>query len=229
MLRAHARLLERAMDAENELWIEAPEVVRLFPTFVWKCRLRPETHRPINAAILNLLDEMRRGLPPLARGEAWQSGHGLQEQDELRGLVSCIDAAVDTALAFLRVGHPQVLITGCWANVHAPGAAHRMHAHPNNFLSGVYYVQVQDGADTINFHDPRAQTAIIRPTVTELTAYNTDQVVISVSPGTLIVFPAWLPHSVDANQSELMRVSISFNVMFAAFAQTMGQPLWGER
>ena len=104
-----------------------------------------------------------------------------------------------------------------------------MHAHPNNFLSGVYYVQVQGGADTINFHDPRAQTTIIRPTVTELTAYNTDQVVISVSPGTLIVFPAWLPHSVDANQSELMRISISFNVMFTAFAQTMGEPMWGEQ
>ena len=171
------------MVAENELWIQAPEAVRLFPTFVWKCRLRPEVHRPINAAILDLLHETRRGLPPLARGEAWQSGHGLHKQEELRGLVSCIDAAVDTTLAFLRVGHPQALITGCWANVNAPGAAHRMHAHPNNFLSGVYYVQVQDGAAT----DPerrRDHTA-----VTELTAYNTDQVVISVSPGTLIVFP----------------------------------------
>ena len=31
-----------ALVAENELWIQAPEVVRLFPTFVWKCRLRPE-------------------------------------------------------------------------------------------------------------------------------------------------------------------------------------------
>jgi len=66
--RAHARLRERIMAAENEFWIEAPEVVRLFPTFVWKSRLRPEVHRPINAAILNRLDEMRRGLPPLARG-----------------------------------------------------------------------------------------------------------------------------------------------------------------
>jgi len=215
--------------AENELWIQPPEVVRLFPTFVWKRRLRPEVYQPINAAILDRLDEMRRGLPALARGEAWQSGHGLHEQEDLRDLVSCIDAAVNAALAFLRVGYRQVLTTGCWANVNAPGAAHRMHAHPNNFLSGVYYVQVQDGADTINFHDPRAQAAIIRPTVTELTAYNTDQVVISVSPGTLLVFPAWLPHSVDANQSGLMRISISFNVMFAAFAQSMGQPLWGEQ
>jgi len=122
-----------------------------------------------------------------------------------------------------------VSITGCWANINAPDAAHRTHAHPNNFLSGVYYVQVQDGADSINFHDPRAQTAIIRPAVTELTAYNTDQVVLTVNTGTLIVFPAWLPHSVDTNQSELPRISIGFNVMFAEFAKTMGQPLWGEQ
>jgi len=59
------------MAAENMFWAEGPEVVRLFPTFVWKCPLRPEVHRPINAAILNRLEEMRRDLPPLARGEAW--------------------------------------------------------------------------------------------------------------------------------------------------------------
>ncbi|MET1084962.1 MAG: putative 2OG-Fe(II) oxygenase, partial [Burkholderiales bacterium] len=76
---------------------------------------------------------------------------------------------------------------------------------------------------------PRAQTAIIRPAVTELTAYNTDQVVLTVNTGTLIVFPAWLLHSVDTNQSELPRISIGFNVMFAEFAKTMGQPLWGEQ
>jgi len=217
------------MAAETECWIEAPEVVRLFPTFVWKCQLRPEVYRPINVAIVNRLDEMRRGLPQLSRGEPWQSGHGLHKLQELRGLVSCIEAAVDTVLTFLHVVNRDVSITGCWANVNAPGAVHRMHAHPNNFLSGVYYVQVQDGADTINFHDPRPQPAVIRPPVTELTAYNTDQVVTAVRIGTLIVFPAWLQHSVDANQSELTRISISFNVMFAAFAETIGQPLWGEQ
>ena len=217
------------MEAENDFWLEAPEVVRLFPTFAWKCQLRPEVHRPINAAILGRVHEMRRGLPPLARGEAWQSGHGLHQLEELRALVSCVDAAVAAVLAYLRIGNRDVSITGCWANINAPGAAHRMHAHPNNFLSGVYYVQVQDGTDTINFHDPRAQAAVIRPAVTELTAYNTDQVVVAVEIGTLVIFPAWLLHSVDANQSELPRISISFNVMFTEFAKTMGQPLWGEQ
>jgi uncharacterized protein (TIGR02466 family) len=143
--------------------------------------------------------------------------------------VSCIHTAAEGVLEFLRIGSSDLHITGCWANVSAPGAAHRTHTHPNNFLSGVYYVHVPPHANTVNFHDPRGQTAIIRPPVTELTAYNTDQVVLEIGTGTLLVFPAWLPHSVDANRSEDPRITVSFNIMFASFAETMSEPLWGKR
>jgi hypothetical protein len=43
----------------------------------------------------------------------------------------------------------------------------------------------------------------------ELTAENTDQVVVTVKNGTLLVFPAYLQHSVDTNTSEEERISIS--------------------
>lgn len=66
----------------------------------------------------------------------------------------------------------------------------------------------------------------MRPPSHELTAYNTDQVVVNICNGTLLLFPAWLPHSVDANGSDRKRISISFNVMFGAFAETMSRPLW---
>jgi uncharacterized protein (TIGR02466 family) len=103
-----------------------------------------------------------------------------------------------------------------------------MHSHPNNFLSGVYYVQVPSGAGTIHFHDPRPQTAIIRPPVVELTAYNNDLTVVSVDEGTLLVFPAWLLHSVSINSAKERRISVSFNVMFVAYEETMSPPLRGE-
>ena len=73
----------------------------------------------------------------------------------------------------------------------------------------------------------RVQTAIIRPPVKALTADNTDQVVVRVRDGTLLLFPAWLPHSVDPNRSARERVSISFNIMFSACAATLSPPLWG--
>jgi len=207
----------------------SPEIIRLFPTFAWKSQLGSEARAPIQRAILEKLAALRAGLPALAPGEVWQSQHGLHAMPELAPLVRHVRAGVEQVLAFLRAGKPAFEITGLWANVAAPGGAVRMHAHPNNFLSGVHYVQVQSGADTISFHDPRPQAGVVRPPVTELTAYNTDQVVVPVEEGTMVIFPAWLVHSVDPNRSGRERISVSFNVMFGAFAETMSEPLWGER
>jgi hypothetical protein len=50
---------------------ETPEVIRLFPAFVWSDRLRPTASEPIHAAVLGVLRDLRWELPPLPRGEAW--------------------------------------------------------------------------------------------------------------------------------------------------------------
>ncbi|MGI9227239.1 MAG: 2OG-Fe(II) oxygenase family protein [Gammaproteobacteria bacterium] len=198
----------------------------MFPTFMWKIQLRKDIYTSANTRVLNTLDEMRQNFPPLSASEAWQSTPELHNQEAFRHLVQYFHNTATTILMFLKVGYKELVITGCWANILAKGAAHEAHKHPNNFLSGVYYVQTQPGADTINFHDPRIQTAIIRPPVKELTAENTDQVVVKVSNGTLLVFPSYLEHSVSPNESDKERVSISFNVMFTSFTETMSKPLW---
>jgi uncharacterized protein (TIGR02466 family) len=171
---------------------------------------------------------MRRDLPPLASGQGGQSVQTLHRLEDFQDLVVCIHRAVAGILQFLRIGYDEFEITACWATILAPGAEHKAHSHPNNFLSGVYYLRTHPGANTINFHDPRTQTGIIRPPVVELTAENTDQVVVRVKNGTLLLFPAWLRHSVDANASEAERISISFNVMFSAFTENLTKPLWSS-
>ena len=60
----------------------------------------------------------------------------------------------------------------------------------------------------------------------ELTAENTDQVVVRVKNGTLLMFPSYLEHSVDANMSKDERISISFNIMFSSFTEQLSKPLW---
>jgi uncharacterized protein (TIGR02466 family) len=191
-------------------------------------QLRAEVHEPIDAGALGLLHSLRQGLSELKPGEAWQSGHALHRREELHALCDCVSRAAASVLRFLNIGEQAIEITGCWANLYAPGAAHRAHNHPNNYLSAVYYVRTSPGADTINFHDPRSQTGVIRPPVTELTAANTDQVVVRVGNGTLLVFPSYLQHSVDANASGESRVSLSFNLMFSAFTAALSKPLWGD-
>jgi uncharacterized protein (TIGR02466 family) len=205
---------------------QAPDILRMFPSFVWKAQLKPEICGPINESILQSLGEIGAPLADLKPGESWQSDHRLHELDAMREFAACLEEAAKNALAYLKIEHAGFRITGCWANVSAPGAHHRAHSHPNNYLSGVYYLRTHPEANTINFLDPRPQAGIIRPPVTALTAENTEQVVVRVQDGTLLIFPAWLQHSVDPNRSAGLRISLGFNVMFRGYAETMAPPLW---
>ena len=214
------------MAKENEPWIEASDVTPMFPTLVWKLQLKADLREAMAPRILAALEGMRRDLPRPAPGQGWQSEQTLHEREDFRDLVACVDHAARGVLRFLRIGYDRIEITGCWANVLAKGAAHKAHSHPNNFLSGVYYVRTHPGTDTIKFHDPRSQASVIRPPVVELTAENTDQVVVRVKNGTLLVFPSYLQHSVDANMGEEERISISFNIMFSSFTENLSKPLW---
>ena len=198
----------------------------MFPTLVWKFLLEAGLRSAIDAKILATLEGMRRELPKLAPGQGWQSEQTLHAREEFGQLAACVGNAAKSILRFLRIGYEACEITGCWAMVLATGAVHKAHSHPNNFLSGIYYVRTRPGSDAINFHDPRTQAAVIRPPVVELTAENTDQVVVRVTNGTLLMFPSYLEHSVDANASEEERISVSFNVMFSSFTENLSKPLW---
>lgn len=213
------------MATADSEWMETADIVPMFPTLVWKIRIAPARRHAIAADVFAAIHAMRRDLPPLPSGQAWQSSQALHQRPQFQELAACIDRAAAGILRFLKIP-VRLEITACWANVLAPGAGHRVHSHPNNFLSGVYYLATGPGMNTINFHDPRPQTGIIRPPVSELTAENTDQVVVTVADGDLLLFPAYLQHSVDAHGGGGERVSVSFNLMFPAFTEQLAKPLW---
>lgn len=214
------------MAEKHDLLVAKSEIIPLFPTFVWKTELKPEAYEPINRGIKMKLDELTSSRPKLAPGEKWQTDQELHKLEQFQELNSYIRAAAKGALDFLKVVYDSFEITGCWANISAIGAAHKAHTHPNNFLSGVYYVQTGEGANTITFDDPRPQTYIIAPPTTEPNLENAGKIIMPVKDGTLAIFPAWLPHSVDRNRSDRERISVSFNIMFCSFGETMGKPQW---
>ena len=151
------------MAGQHETVFAATDDIRMFPTFVWKAELEAEVRRRINKGLITRLERIRRCGPEPAPGRGWQSARDLHQWDEFRELASCVNHSVRRVLDFLKIGAADFEITGCWANMNPPDAAHDRHGHPNNFLSGVYYVRTSEGADTINFHDPRSQTEIIKP------------------------------------------------------------------
>ena len=197
-----------------------------FPTHVWRFELENAAVKAMNAAMVAELEKLTKAAPDLEAGAKWQTDQDLHLKDEFSELVKHINYGTELVLDFLSVIYESYSITGCWANISAVNTRHMAHTHPNNFLSGVYYLETGPGSDTITIDDPRPQSLVIRPDVKQSNVDNAHQMRLKVSPGNLIFFPSWLPHSVDYNTSSGRRISIAFNVMFNKFADTMSKPQW---
>jgi len=97
-----------------------------------------------------------------------------------------------------------------WANKSNSKGSHRMHVHPNSFLSGVYYVS--ENPSPTYFEDPRYQTRAgwfvgsNHPIHDNVWTCPNDS-------GTLILFPSWLPHYTEAQPFDGWRYTISFNAI----------------
>ena len=109
----------------------------------------------------------------------------------------------DTELVSLR-------ITQSWLNKNKPQEYHHMHNHPNSYISGVLYIKCLPN-DGINFEKQSYRNSIEFP-VKETTVWNASGFRQPVTKGDLILFPSWILHSVDLNETEdVDRLSLAFN------------------
>ena len=201
-------------------------VQEIFPTPLWIMDIDATTAPPLNVRLLQSIHALTDPKPELTVGGSWQTDPILQDLEDFADLMKLIRNAAKSALDFLEIEYADYVITSCWANINPTGGKNSTHTHPNNYLSGVYYVSIPEGAATIVFRDPRAQASPIMPPIKNRNQYNGNNVNVPVKEGRLILFPAWLSHEVPVNQTEYDRVSISFNIMFTNFTDTMSQTLW---
>lgn len=197
----------------------------LFPTYLWIHQLAVEDYRPLNDALAAKLEALQGGRR-LEFGQTRQTAQTFHRLAEAKPLVGCIESAVAEVLEFLKIQHKEMTVTGCWANIGAPGSQHKRHCHPNNYLSGVYYVRVPEAGNVIQFDDPRPYWQHVAPDVTEQTPENSNTITFTVKEGMLIVFPSWLFHYVPKNNSDEQRISISFNAMFTSFDDAISRTKW---
>lgn len=118
-----------------------------------------------------------------------------------------------------------------WGNVNRFGDYHDPHNHPHAYLSGTYYVEVPEDrvelknrADVrpgcISFYDPRGAA--------NMNAVKSDPQIecdytLTPTPGTILVWPAFIMHFVHPNLSDQPRISISFNLMLKSVERYLPQ------
>ena len=198
----------------------------IFPTHLWIQDLATDVATPLNEQLADMLDKLTRPRPVPTPGTNWQTAQTLHELPEFGELMNGFLAASAETLTKLDIEHGGIEISGCWANISPKGAVHLPHHHPNNYLSGIYYVHTADGSDRVTFYDPSEINDILAPPLRSANKYNYKEYAIPAKPGRLVIFPAWLRHSVPENTSDQLRISISFNIIFSDFTKTIAKPKW---
>lgn len=99
-------------------------------------------------------------------------------------------------------------VTQSWFNYSQPGQHHHKHAHPNSFISGVFYLNTNPD-DRIYFY--RSGWQQIKFPTDNYNLYNSESWWFEAIKGRLILFPSSLEHMVPNVAGDDVRISLSFN------------------
>ncbi len=136
----------------------------------------------------------------------------LLENPAWKDVVAFISSFAGTMIQSVNDGAAKPAFINMWTTIYPPGAFVPEHVHSNALLSGVFYAQAPENCGNLVFRDPAsiAKIMFIRkmgefPSVDTLHVHE-------VKTGSMVIFPAWLPHSTQTNESNQDRIIVSFNL-----------------
>lgn len=110
-------------------------------------------------------------------------------------------------------------ITQSWISHKDPKQIHKSHFHSNSILSGVYYFDEQTEIEPIIFEKDASSThagcmhIAAKHQDLDNKPFAWDFYSFNATANTLIIFPSWLKHRVDANKFNQRRKSLAFNIV----------------
>ena len=147
----------------------------------------------------------------------YQSPPTLQSVVELHPLFEYICQMAFKAVADLDFTDCDVALTEAWVNINDSRqcmSTEHIHGVHGEIFSGVFYLQVPEGSGKISLSNPGINKmwggCALAAQKNQFTGQN-----IRIEPieGNILFFPSYLPHSVETNDHDEERISISFNVI----------------
>ena len=146
--------------------------------------------------------------------KGWHSTTDMHELPQFKKLVDMLYACQKTIYEQEHY-ESEPHLGNMWANINPPGGSNRAHQHPNSLWSGVYWIKTPKNCGDLKIDDPRSSAAMCRPRQKpgEMPARLYRETHYKPIAGRCIMFPSWLMHCVDPNESNDIRISVSFNFM----------------
>jgi len=149
-------------------------------------------------------------------GRVVSNYNGFQSSDILAGDNYEIDTLVEHLNKEInncakQVGLAELELYNIWLNLNPPHSYNHLHTHAGSVLSGVYYVEANPQQGNIQFERSDNAECYIPEYVAKETYFTSTRATYAAKTGALYVFPSWMRHSVQGNNSNTDRISISFN------------------
>lgn len=180
-------------------------------TPVWECPVEDIDNKSIAEYCYKVRDE-KPGVNISNRG-GWHSGE----------LITPIPPALDQLFNDLTIfandvpqryiGTSNLVLGNWWININGKYDYNEPHDHQNSVLSGTYYVQVpeENMGDLILHRGDNAEFFLTSKVEREQTMANAMAIPCPVKESMFYLFPSWVKHSVERNESDKERISIAFN------------------
>ena len=168
--------------------------------------------------------EIRNNIPSKNKSNLGKNSYhspnllNLQNPPEILKLMKQITNCIQTIHQQSR--RENVRLVDFWININGKGGSNVPHTHPGAKYSGVFYIKVPKEMKGGNLFFLRDYNETYLTSQENMgffkQGYNllpNDLPKIPVKPleKLLIVFPSWLPHSVEFNDTDEERISLSFN------------------
>ncbi len=186
-----------------------------FSTPVWISEI--DNYQNINKELNNYINEEKEKNPEglkKSNVKGWHSNEFDLKNENLKNFVTEISKSIGIAIKDMGwdLETQIVKITSMWSIINKKEAFNEKHHHGGSALSAAYYVKAEPKAGDLVFFDPRQANVFSHPASTKVNNINAQVQSITPKPGTLILFPSYLEHKVNPNESNQERIVISFNV-----------------
>lgn len=144
----------------------------------------------------------------------YQSPINLTNEEDLSNLFQFISQMGLKASFDLQFVDVEIYLSAAWVNFQDTRLAfHVDHVHQDTF-SGVFFLQVPEHSGKLVINNsginPLWQGAMLQERKNK---FNCDKIKIDPEEGQIYLWPSYLPHSVEPNNHDESRISISFNVI----------------
>jgi len=129
--------------------------------------------------------------------------------------ISQVQKDVGEAVGMFLPGKFQVICRGCWINVNGKNNWNGEHIHPSSDFTSTVYLKVPENSGNLYIKNPDTMKENSNFYNSPILGWDGLFARLKYThypkEDSIVIFPAYLPHSVGANETNKERISISMN------------------